>query len=165
MRAVKVILGGVVVFFAVYLIQTWLGSALGQAESFAIWWLLVLASIEEVGKLSPVFFLNKEVGRYDLMKYAVLSAWTLAVIETFFFEWGALSDGQGFNWVRPILAVNVHVVATLIASSYWTRNRRFADLLKGLLIAVLVHTLFNIIVINWVEIIHSFIPNFVHKIS
>lgn len=125
--------------------------------------LFVFAAIEEVAKFAAAYgaaLWSKEVDEpIDYMVYLIAAALGFAAYETALFIFtpisnGSISEGIILGNIRAIGAMLLHIVASssigifLAFAFYRSKMRRFVYGLLGLLAASVLHTIFNIAIIN-----------------
>jgi len=123
--------------------------ALGITE-YSVLSLGINAFIEEFVKFAVVLvFISKSKffdEPIDRMVYMITAALGFAVTENFFFLMNASSAEEiiGLSVLRFIGATLMHALSAGILGYFWARKK----LLLGLLLATIIHTLFNLFILN-----------------
>jgi RsiW-degrading membrane proteinase PrsW (M82 family) len=144
MLALKIILSAILAFILTLLIELGLDELIKVELSM----LVAVALLEELLKFLPILAFHKKIEGLDVLKYAALSAFVFAMCENMFFQASAFLDGNSFNWMRPVLASNLHIVATFLLAICWMKDRSLKGFAKGLIWAAAAHLAFNLWVIN-----------------
>jgi RsiW-degrading membrane proteinase PrsW (M82 family) len=144
MLALKIILSAILAFILTLLIEV----ELDELVKVELAMLVAVALVEEVLKFLPILVFRKNIEDFDVLKYAVLSAFVFAMTENLLFQTNAFFDGNSFNWMRPVLASNLHIVATFLLAICWMKDRSCKGFAKGLVWAAATHLTFNLWVIN-----------------
>ena len=130
--------------------------------SFALW-----SSIEEILKFVFVYFIaikNKKVAEepVDDIIYLIVSALGFVTFENTLFLMPAISGGDFFNVIvhgnlRFVGASLLHIMSSgavgisLALAFYKTEKQKVQHIISGLIIAIVLHTAFNLFIINGVE--------------
>ncbi|HDH31467.1 MAG TPA: PrsW family intramembrane metalloprotease [Candidatus Wolfebacteria bacterium] len=117
-----------------------------------------LSAIEEVFKFLAAYLVVRKSRFFDepvdAMIYMIVAALGFATIENLAVMFNVVSGGGGFGVINIMIlrfvgATLLHALAAGIVGFYWAHKK----VLKGLVIATILHTIFNCLILIFSEII------------
>lgn len=153
---------GALVSLPVLLLQMSYQNVLGTKPEMVIFLVLGLAFIEELFKFLATFFAVRKDPAFDepvdAMIYMITAALGFATVENLFIAGNALHSSSfalsmETMTLRLIGATLLHALASGIVGYYWAKGylgrMLGASLFRGIIYAVVIHAVFNILVLRY----------------